>query len=123
MMGMEPGTRLYIATPIQVRDYIKSIPPGETRTLGRLRLDLAAANGADTTCPLTCGIFARIAAEAALDELSCGAPESAIAPFWRLIDPKSPLARKLSCGPDFIQVRLDRELRQKSGTPGRVESL
>lgn len=43
--------------------------------------------------------------------------------FLALDRSNEPLARKLSCGPDFIQVRLDRELRQKSGTPGRVESL
>jgi hypothetical protein len=26
-------------------------------------------------------------------------------PFWRVIAPDSPLARKLSCGPDFIRYR------------------
>jgi hypothetical protein len=54
------------------------------------------------TCPLTASIFARIAAEAALEDMAGGKPAEKITPFWRLIDPKSPIAKKLSCGPQFL---------------------
>jgi hypothetical protein len=66
---------------------------------------LAAKHGADATCPLTAGGLARIADEYALERLAAGADIDEIAPFWRAIDPASPLARKLSCGRDFIRQR------------------
>lgn len=101
-MGMPIGTRLFIGTPSMVRDYVLAIPLGETRTLADMRAALARQNDADASCPLTSGIFARIVAEAALDEHRAGAPLSSVAPFWRLVDPNSPLARKLSCGPELV---------------------
>ena len=49
---------------------------------------------------ITTGIFLRMAAEYALQEMSQGKDE--VMPFWRVVDPKSPLAKKLPCGPEFI---------------------
>lgn len=67
-----------------------------------LRLALAKDRGAEATCPLTTSIFLRIAAEAAWDEMEAGAALANITPFWRVVDPKSDLAKKLRCGPDWI---------------------
>lgn len=102
MWGLERGDTLFIATPMMVRDYMKKIPKGASKSIAEMREDLAKANGAKASCPMTSSIFARIAAEAALDDMNAGKPASAITPFWRLIDEKSPLAKKLSCGPAFI---------------------
>jgi hypothetical protein len=102
MWGLERGDKLFIATPIIVRDYMKKIRKGASKSIAEMRADLARANGAKASCPMTSSIFARIAAEAALEEMNAGKPASAITPFWRLIDEKSPLAKKLSCGPAFI---------------------
>jgi hypothetical protein len=74
-----------------------------------MRADLAAAHGADLACPLSTSIFARIAAEAALEAAAAGAPLDGITPFWRLIDEDSKIANKLSCGPDFIRAQRARE--------------
>ena len=101
--GAPPGAKMLVATPRLVDDYMRSVPEGEVRTIARMRLDLAAAHGADLTCPLSTGIFARIAAEAALEEVEAGAKPAEVTPFWRVIDPKSPLAKKLSCGSAFIE--------------------
>jgi hypothetical protein len=51
-------------------------------------------------CPLTAGIFIRIISEVALEKMSAG--DMHVSPFWRVVDPKSPLARKISCGPETI---------------------
>lgn len=102
LWGLRPGDRLFIATPVMVRDYMKAIRKGTTRSLVDMRADLAQSNKADGTCPLTSSIFARIAAEAAIEEMEDGKPANKITPFWRLIDEKSPIAKKLSCGPAFI---------------------
>lgn len=52
--------------------------------------------------PLTTGIFLRIVAEAAWEQLQAGKSRSEVAPFWRVIDPDSKAARKLPCGAEFI---------------------
>jgi hypothetical protein len=75
-----------------------------------MREDFAMAHKADATCPMTASIFARIAAEAALEEMEDGKPVDKITPFWRLIDAKSPIAKKLSCGTAFVV-----KMRQKEG--------
>jgi hypothetical protein len=80
-----------------------SVPKGETRTVEAMRADLAKRAKADGTCPLTTGIFARIAAEVATDAMEAGKKPAQVTPFWRVIDPASPLAKKLRVGPDFIR--------------------
>jgi len=107
--GAPPGARMLVATPRLVDDYMRAVPKGEVRTITRMRADLAAAHGADLTCPLSTGIFARIAAEAALDEFREQGVVGDITPFWRVIDPRSPLADKLSCEPAFIEAQRDCE--------------
>ncbi len=101
--GIARGTTIVIATPKEMSDYFRSVPKGETRSMDELRAALAKKHGADAACPLTTGIFCRIAAEFAYERLKAGAADAA--PFWRVIDPRSPLARKLACGADFIRKR------------------
>ena len=102
MWGLEKGDKLFIATPAMVRDYMKKIRTGSSRTIVQMRDEFAKAHKADGTCPMTSSIFARIAAEAALEEMEDGKPVEKITPFWRLIDEKSPIAKKLSCGTAFV---------------------
>lgn len=101
--GLPPGAGLFIASPRRLEAYVRAIPPGETRSIAEMRRELAAAEGADATCPTSTGIFLRILAEAALEDMNAGAPADAVAPFWRVVDPDSPLATKLTCGPDFVR--------------------
>jgi hypothetical protein len=102
MWGLAKGDKLFIATPVMVRDYMKKIRKGSSRTIVEMREEFAKANKADATCPMTASIFARIAAEAAIEEMEDGKPVDKITPFWRLIDAKSPIAKKLSCGAAFV---------------------
>ena len=102
---MPEGCRMLIASPLLVDAEVRRIPPGRTVAMAELRAALAAAHGADKTCPLTAGIFLRIVSEAEWEQLQAGAAEHAVAPFWRAVDPASPLAKKLPCGPDFIRQR------------------
>jgi hypothetical protein len=100
--GMKKGDKLFIATPVMVRDYMKKIRKGSAKTIVQMREEFAKAHKADATCPMTASIFARIAAEAAIEEMDDGKPAEKITPFWRLIDAKSPIAKKLSCGTAFV---------------------
>lgn len=108
--GVPAGARLFIASPHLLDSTIAAIPRGMFQDVAALRQQLATENGADATCPVSTAIFLRIVAEAALERVSQGTPISAVTPFWRVVDPGSTLATKLSCGDDFI--RLQREMEQ-----------
>ncbi|MFA6261920.1 MAG: hypothetical protein WC760_10655 [Bacteroidia bacterium] len=94
------GARMLIATPAIVEEYIRNIPKGHSTHIRQMRKDLAAMYHAEYTCPVTSGIFIRIVAEKAYEEFLAG--KKRIAPFWRILDPDSPAAKKLSFGTSFI---------------------
>lgn len=77
------GPGMLIANPQIVYEKIKTIPRGEVITMSDLRAKLAEDFNADYTCPLTAGIFFRIAAEAA-EEMSATGNDPEL-PWWRVI--------------------------------------
>ncbi|MCU0829333.1 MAG: hypothetical protein MUE52_18590 [Tabrizicola sp.] len=83
--------------------YVARIPRGETRTMDRLRNELARKAGANAMCPVTTAIYLRVVAEVALRDLQEGKPLDAVVPFWRVVTPDSKIAKKLSCGPDHVR--------------------
>jgi hypothetical protein len=74
---------MLIPTPRLVDDLIRKIPRGKLVTVSEMRRKLAADFLADVTCPLTTGIFIRIAAEAAEEDRANG--RRRISPYWRVI--------------------------------------
>ncbi len=96
------GSKMLIATPKVVDDYVKQIPKGKHTSLQQMRKDLAAEFNAAYTCPITSGIFLRIVSELAHEQYQNGTPLKKITPFWRMIDKKAPLAKKLSFGYEFV---------------------
>lgn len=100
--GFPANSSMYIATPYIIDQYIQSIPKGKSIEVLTIRKDLAAENHVDFTCPLTTGIFLRIVAEAAYEQYEKGVALKNITPFWRVIEPDSPLAKKLSFGQQFL---------------------
>ncbi|HEX4737670.1 MAG TPA: hypothetical protein VH331_08920 [Allosphingosinicella sp.] len=103
--GAPPGARMLVSTPREVDGYIRGLPRGATQSVPTMREALAKTHGADIACPMSTAMFARIAAEAALEEVHAGKSVDDVAPFWRVIEPSSALAKKLSCGADFIEQR------------------
>lgn len=104
-----PGSTMLIATPKIVDDYVRQIPKGKEVTLQTMRKDLATEYNADYTCPVTAGIFLRIVAEAAHEQYTKGKPLSKITPFWRIVDEKSTIGKKVSFGSDFIEKQRKKE--------------
>lgn len=100
--GIKKGTRLFVGTPQLVDAYIRRIPEGETRTIERMRRDLARRHQCEATCPVSTAIFIRISAEAAIEAMKAGSTPDRITPFWRLVDPDSTLARKLDIDANWI---------------------
>ena len=89
---MKVGENMLIATPKIIDEYINQIPKGINVNIKTLRKDLALTYNADTTCPVTTGIFLRIVSEAAYEDFLIKFI------FWRVIDHESKTASKLACG-------------------------
>ena len=100
--GMPEGSRMLIASPAILDEYVRAIPQGRTVSVKSMRDELADRHRAEHTCPVTTGIFLRIVAEAAWERHLTGESLESLTPFWRVIEPDSPLAAKLACGTDFI---------------------
>lgn len=101
--GIKAGQRMLVGTPRMVADYMAKIPFGETRTIHRLRNEIARNHRCSAMCPVSTAIFARIAAEAAIEALDDGTPISEITPFWRAIGPQDKIAKKLSVDSEWIR--------------------
>ena len=101
------GTML-IPTPRLVEAVVWKVPVGGVMVLSELRRRLAEAHGADFACPLTTGIFLRIVAEAAEEELKEN-PAAAVAPWWRVVRDDGKLIDKFPGAPSLQADRLRAE--------------
>ncbi len=75
--------RMAIVTPSMVDTFVKQIPKGTVVTMNQLREHFAYEMDADTTCPLTTGIFVSIVAKHAEHQRALG--EKNITPYWRVL--------------------------------------
>lgn len=100
--GMPAGALMYITTPLEVDAYIRKLKSGQWISAKQMREAIAAENDAEYTCPVSTGIFLRIVAEAAHEQLQQGRSINEICPFWRVISRRDKLAAKLSFAPDFL---------------------
>jgi hypothetical protein len=78
--GMKAGQIMLVPTAEQVDRFIRSIPRGQSLTAKELRGTLAAAHGAEVTCPITTGFHLRTVAEAAWETLAEGASVNSLTP-------------------------------------------
>ncbi len=101
--GIAAGSILYVATPDILDAYIRKIPVGTVRPVEQVRRDLAKRNKADATCPVSTSIFLRMVAETALKQMAEGANRDDIAPFWRVLQPGTPIATRLGIDADWIE--------------------
>ncbi len=109
--GVKKGQKLFVATPKIVNEYINKIPFGETRTIERMRREMARRRKCDASCPVSTAIFIRIAAEAAIDEMEQGKSVNEVTPFWRLLCSKDKITKKLAIDPQWVDMQ--RELEQQ----------
>lgn len=83
-----------IPSPLEVDELMRKIPKGKLTTINQIRKYLAKKHGATICCPLTSGMFARIAAEAAEEKKQQGKKDTT--KYWRtlkeggVINPKYP---------------------------------
>ena len=113
--GIKQGQKLFVATPQIIDQYIRKIPFGKTRTITRLRREIARRRKCDATCPVSTAIFIRICAQAAIDEFENGAAITDITPFWRLLTSEDKIAKKLTIDGNWIDMQ--RELEKNDTEP------
>lgn len=102
--GVPAGARLLISSPQEIDTFLRQhTRPGDCLSIQELRRRLAHAHRADAACPVSTSIFLRTVSEAAWDAIEAGASAPEVAPFWRVVEPGSPLARKLRCGSVWIE--------------------
>ena len=83
-----------IPAPMEVDEMMRKVPDGKLITINEIRVALAKKHGATIGCPMTTGIFAWVAANAAEEQRQKN--EEDITPYWRtlktggVINPKYP---------------------------------
>ena len=118
------GTML-IPRPLDVDALMRKIKKGKLATQSLMREKLARDFGADVTCPITTGIFVRIAAEAAEEQWRAG--KKRVTPYWRVVRDDGSLNPKLPGGAAAQAARLKYEghrIEAASGKhPPKVKNL
>ena len=87
---------MLVPSPREVDACIRQVPAGQVTTAGRIREFLARKHQAAVTCPLTTGIFIRIAAEAAEEDRAAG--RNPVTPYWRVVKEDGSLYDKFPGG-------------------------
>ncbi|NBY33379.1 MAG: hypothetical protein EBQ68_04930 [Betaproteobacteria bacterium] len=110
--GIPKGSKLHISSPVEVAEELKRITPGSIMSIQAFRRSLADKNNCDATCPVSTSIFLRIVAEHSWEEFSRTGSTKDLAPFWRVVESSSPIAKKLNFDPAWID--LQQELEKKN---------
>lgn len=72
-----------IPAPMEVDELMRKVPEGKLVTINEIRFALAKKHRATIGCPMTTGIFAWIAANAAAEEKEKGRKDTT--PYWRTL--------------------------------------
>ena len=106
------GAKLHISSPVEIAAELKTIPPGSFMSIQAFRRRLAEKNKCDATCPVSTSIFLRIVAEHTWEEFNSSSSTQDLAPFWRVVESSSPMAKKLNF--DSAWIDLQRELEKQN---------
>lgn len=105
-----------IAHPKEIDQIMKRVPKGKVITINKIRDKLTKKYKTNITCPITTGIFARIAAGAAEEDQKAG--KKRITPYWRTLKDGGVINEKYPGGVTD-QAKLLREEGLKIGKKGK----
>lgn len=109
MAGVPAGSTLLMPTPQLVKEFMDTIPEGQQISFKEMRERIAKARKSEVACPISTSTCTRVVAEAAWEDIQAGKAPNRVTPFWRVIDPNSNLAKKLTCGSEFIEAMREQE--------------
>ncbi len=96
-----------IPAPVEVNEMMRRVPKGKLVTINEIRAKLAKKHRVNFGCPITTGIFAWIAANAAEEMAAEG--KKRITPYWRTLKAGGELNPKYPGGIRNIRSRLKAE--------------
>jgi alkylated DNA nucleotide flippase Atl1 len=96
-----------IPAPREVDELMKSVPEGKLTTINEIRAALARKHKATIGCPITTGIFAWVAANAAEESRQKG--ERMITPYWRTLKTGGVINEKYPGGAEGQKRLLEKE--------------
>jgi len=96
-----------IPAPMEVNEIMKKVPKGKLITINDIRAALAKKHGATIGCPITTGIFAWIAANAAEEQRQQG--EKELTPYWRTLKTGGEINEKYPGGVEAQKKLLEKE--------------
>jgi len=96
-----------IPAPEEVDEIMKNVPRGKLTTINQIREILAKKHGATIGCPITTGIFAWIAANAAEEAAAEGGEN--ITPYWQTLKSGGELNEKYPGGIEAQAAHLKEE--------------
>jgi len=107
-MSKKWGTgTIVIPAPIEVDAMMKKVPEGKLITINEIRVALAKKHNATIGCPMTTGIFAWIAANAAEEQRQQGKKD--ITPYWRTLKTGGVINPKYPGGVEGQKILLEKE--------------
>ncbi|NWG11238.1 MGMT family protein [Candidatus Bathyarchaeota archaeon] len=96
-----------IPAPIEVDEIMRKAPEGKLVTINDIRAALAKKHQATIGCPMTTGIFAWVAANAAEEQRQKG--EKNITPYWRTLKTGGEINEKYPGGAEAQKKLLEKE--------------
>jgi hypothetical protein len=96
-----------IPAPKEVDELMKKVPEGMLTTINVIRNSLAKKHNASIACPITAGIFAWVAANAAEEDRAEGKNE--ITPYWRTLKVGGVINEKYPGGAEEQKRLLEKE--------------
>jgi len=109
------GRKVLVPTPLLVDGQIRKVKKGKLVTVNQIREKLAKDFKAESTCPMTTGIFLRIISEVAEEDrqkgknMSRAQSRERIAPYWRVVKDDGSLNPKFPGGVKAQAARLKKE--------------
>jgi len=96
-----------IPAPMEVDEIMRRVPEGKLTTINEIRAALAKKHGATIGCPITTGIFAWIAANAAEEQRQKSEKDST--PYWRTLKTGGVINEKYPGGTEAQKKLLEKE--------------
>ena len=119
------GRHVLVPTPLMADAEIRTVRKGKLITVGQIRRRLAQQHKADSTCPMTLGIFFRIISETAEEDRQSG--KKRVTPYWRVVKDDGSLNPKFAGGVDAQTAHLEAEghtiVPGKGNKPPRVDNF
>jgi alkylated DNA nucleotide flippase Atl1 len=99
--------KMLIARPLDVDALIRKVQKGKLVTVSQIMGKLAKDAHASCACPMTTGIFLRIVAEVAEEDIRNGKKD--VTPYWRVVKADGSLNERFPGGAKAQSTRLQEE--------------